>query len=311
LSRRHGRISSASIWAVAVAAATTATARAEGPKLAPAAVANAGSPAAVEQPAVKHAAGSTNGWQLAETTNFRLWHCQAQAQAEEVLRTAERARSHVYRKWFSEAGVAWTPRCELNLYPNGQAYNEATGLPPRSPGYAQTRFEGERVIGRQIDLRGDWPELLETVLPHEVTHVVLADKFGAQPLPSWANEGIAVLSEPAANVTCHLRNLPRQRAAGLLSSMPRLLESRDYPDRHALGAFYAQSVSVVQFLAQEKGPKAFTAFLRCALRSGMAPALRRHYGMTFEELETRWAQYAFAPSGLAAKAVVANRGEVP
>jgi hypothetical protein len=260
----------------------------------------AGSPtAALAQVVVRHADGTNEGWFFAETENFRLWHQGSRAQAEEVLQTAERARTRVCRKWFGEAVGPWQPRCELNLYPSGAAYQAATGLPDRAPGFAQTRHEGERVVSRQIDLRGDWPELLTALLPHEVTHIVFADQFGSRPLPSWASEGIAVLTEPSQNIARHLRNLPRHRDEGLLLSVKDLVEQSGYPNRYGMGAFYAQSVSLVQFLEKEKGPEALTAFLRCARRAGMAPALRRHYGMTFEELEQRWQQHAFHDSSLA------------
>jgi len=256
-------------------------------------------PQAIEPAKVRHADGTTEGWYYAETENFRLWHQNSRAQAEKLLRAAEQARARVCRKWFGEDVGPWQPRCELNLYPSAAAYQAATGLPDRAPGFAQTRYDGERVVSRQIDLRGDWPELLTAVLPHEVTHIVLADKFGSRPLPSWASEGIAVLTEPSENVGRHLRSLPRHRDEGLLQSVQALVGQSDYPDRRAMGAFYAQSVSVVQFLAQEKGPEALTAFLHCARRAGMAPALRRHYGMTFDELEQRWQQYAFQGNSVA------------
>jgi hypothetical protein len=108
-----------------------------------------------------------------------------------------------------------------------------------------------------------------------------------------------VLNEPPANIGRHLRNLSRHRDEGLLFSVQGLVESTDYPDRRAMGAFYAQSVSLVQFLVEERGPEAFTAFLRCAMRAGAGPALRRHYGMTFDELEQRWQRHAFQAASLA------------
>jgi hypothetical protein len=67
----------------------------------------------------------------------------------------------------------------------------------------------------------------------------------------------------------------------------------------------------VQFLVQEKGPEAFTAFLRCSNRGGPELALRRHYGMTFEDLETRWSQYVLARGQMAENEVLAKRGEAP
>jgi hypothetical protein len=239
---------------------------------------------------------SADGWRVAETTNFRLWHRDARAVAEQALTSAERTRALVFRKWFGETGGQWTPRCVLCLYPTGQAYQQATGVPEAVPGNSQTQHEGGRVVSRRIDLRGDRPGVLETVLPHEVAHVVLADRFDGRAVPCWANEGIAVLTEPAVQHSRHLRSLSRHRDEGRLFGVRELVELAGYPQRHLVGAFYAQSVSLVQFLTAEKGPETLTAFLRDAPRSGLAAALRRHYGMTFDELDARWRRHAFPTS---------------
>jgi hypothetical protein len=248
---------------------------------------------------VIHLANTASGWQSAQTPNFRLWHQQSHEDAERVLVAAERARSRVYEKWFGKDGPTWEVRCELYLYPNRETYRTATGLPDSAPGNAQTTNEGQRIITRRIDLRGDWPDLADGVLPHEVTHIVLAELFVGGPVPCWANEGIAVLNEPADNVAQHLRNLPRHRDEGALYNLRELVELTDYPDPRYLGVFYAQSVSLVQFLVKEKGAAALPEFLRCVRRAGYGPALRRHYGLTFEELEKRWRQHAYEPPRLA------------
>ena len=52
------------------------------------------------------------------------------------------------------------------------------------------------------------------MLPHEATHVVLAGQFGDQPVPRWADEGMAVLTEPRDKIDRHLRNLPALPARG-------------------------------------------------------------------------------------------------
>jgi hypothetical protein len=125
-----------------------------------------------------------------------------------------------------------------------------------------------------------------------VTHAVLAGRFGAR-VPRWADEGMAVLSEPRDRVEAHLRHLPRWREEGRLFSLRRLMDQEEYPDPRDWGSFYAQSVSLVDFLVDAKGAPAFADFLREGLREGYGPALRRHYGWTWRELERRWHEHAF------------------
>ena len=64
--------------------------------------------------------------------------------------------------------------------------------PPPSP---SARDGGRPVVTSQrMEIRGDAKQLLNSVLPHEVTHTVLAHHFG-RPVPRWADEGGSVLSE--------------------------------------------------------------------------------------------------------------------
>jgi hypothetical protein len=75
--------------------------------------------------------------------------------------------------------------------------------------------------------------------------------------------------------------------------MRTIVEMRDYPEPRAIGPFYAQSVSLVDFLTREKGAPGFAAFVRDGERDGYAASLRKHYGWSFADLERRWHRHAF------------------
>jgi hypothetical protein len=244
--------------------------------------------------AVRHLDRQADGWAVAETANFRIFHNQPRDLAERVAQVAERTRAAMQRKWFGEVSEAWNPRCELYLHATAQDYSQATGVPGNSPGHSTIRTDGGRVISRRMDLRCDDPNMVTAVLPHETTHVVIAGRFGEVPVPRWADEGMAVLTEPGDKIERHLVKLPQYRQDRQLFGLQQLLRLNDYPDPRYVGSFYAESVSVVDFLVHEKGPQTFTQFLREGLRTGYEPALRRHYGINdFAELEQRWLHYAF------------------
>ena len=136
--------------------------------------------------------------------------------------------------------------------------------------------------------------MLTQVLPHETTHVVLAGQFGPVQVPRWADEGMAVLTEPRPQVEKHLGNLPAHREAGQLFRVQDLLALTDWPQANQVGVFYAQSVSLVDFLCSLKGHQTFAAFLKEGLASGMEPALKKHYGIAgTQELEKSWTAHAF------------------
>jgi hypothetical protein len=244
--------------------------------------------------AVRHVDRQPDGWAVAETANFRVFHNQSRDLAERVAQVAERTRSAMQRKWFGEASEDWSPRCDLYLHATAQEYSQARGVPANSPGHSEIRTEAGRVIGRCMYLHCDDPNMVTAVLPHETTHVVIAGRFGDFPVPRWADEGLAVLTEPRDKIDRHLRNLPQYRQDRMLFGLRQLMQMNDYPDPRYIGSFYAESVSLVEFLARQKDPQTFTAFLREGLRGGYEPALRRYYGFAdFNDLQEHWLHSAF------------------
>jgi hypothetical protein len=236
-----------------------------------------------------------SGWSVAETANFRLFHQHSRQLAETVLRRAEQTRVEQQRKWFGVVAEDWEPKCRIILYPSGEAYGQATGA-PLNPGGGHTEIQQDegRVVSRCIHLHGPRAMLISGVLPHEVTHAVLAGHFGGDSVPRWADEGMAILAETKSRIDLHLRHLPRWRDDDLLFRMQDLVQMREYPEPRMIGAFYAQSVSLVEFLSSQKGAKRFADFVRDGEREGYAASLRRHYGWSFAELDRRWQRHAFA-----------------
>jgi hypothetical protein len=104
---------------------------------------------------------------------------------------------------------------------------------------------------------------------------------------------MAVIGEPRERLERHLRDLQRYDGEGKLLGVRQLLEKRDYPDQHNLGAFYAQSASLVEFLVKERDHQTLIHFLRDGVRQGYATGLKDNYGWTFEDLERRWRHHAF------------------
>lgn len=235
-----------------------------------------------------------NGWQVAESANFRLFHRDRQ-QAQEVLTTAEKARVAVHRKWLGiSSPTDWPQRCEIYLHPTAQDYTQATHMPVDSPGHSDIKSamgDATRILGRRIDLHADLPFMLHSVLPHEVTHVTLAGHFGPKPLPRWADEGLAVLSETYERIGQQLQPLPPAYEGNAAFTVQELLQSTDYPDAARLGIFYAQSVCLVEYLTELRGPLTFTHFLKEGNQRGFEQALRVHYGLELSDLDQRLRHY--------------------
>jgi tetratricopeptide (TPR) repeat protein len=258
------------------------------------AVVDTPAPSAVQ---VRHTPAREGYWAVAETTNFRILHLQNQEFAEKLARSAEATRAAMIRKWFGDDPGPWSPRCDIFIYATAQDYVQATGAPANSPGHSTMKTEGERVISRRIDLHADDPNMSVGVLPHETTHVVLAGRFGNHAVPRWADEGMAVLSEPRDRIERHLRNLPQHRADRHLFGTGQLMKLDAYPDPRYIGPFYAQSVSLVEYLSEKAGPRVFAKFLREGLDGGYEVALQKYYGVqSFAQLEQQWLEHTFAAS---------------
>jgi hypothetical protein len=130
------------------------------------------------------------------------------------------------------------------------------------------------------------------ILPHEVAHAVLAGRFAGQSPPKWADEGMAVLTEPEHVQQQHLTNLLQSRQTGRGFSCQQLLNLRGYPA--AVQEFYAHSVGICRFLVEHHGGRdRFVQFVRTAVEyNDPEGALFRVYGLRGSaDLERRFAEY--------------------
>jgi hypothetical protein len=239
--------------------------------------------------AFQHYGRNPQGWQVTDTPHFRIYHNQQRDLVERVAHIAERTRLEMSRKWFGNDGAEWQGRCELVLHASAADYIRLTGVPSTSPGHSRIDSDPvtHRVVARRLDLHVENPNMLEAVLPHETTHVVLAGQFGPFQVPRWADEGMAVLTEPSEKVEQHRRNLIKAAREGQLFPVKELLQMEKYPKAQQIATFYAQSVGLVELLTQQRGPTQFTEFVRDGLRQGWETALRAHYQWSLADLQQR------------------------
>lgn len=229
------------------------------------------------------------GWRSVATANFRILYRDRADLAEQAARIAEVNRASLFQKWGTPATAAWAPRCDLYLHASAELFAEATGKAVTLPGNAQVRQQGNRIVTRRIDLRLDHTDWLTATLPYEIAHLVVVDLFIDQPPPRWASEAIAVLAQPSNQVERYLAAVGRCRQHGPWLALRELLPTTGYPKAEWITPFYAESVSLVHFLIQQRDEKTFALFLREAPRYGYEQSLERQYGFaSFEDLERQW-----------------------
>ncbi|QDV33264.1 peptidase MA family metallohydrolase [Tautonia plasticadhaerens] len=263
---------------------------------------------------VIESAAEVGSWKVMETENFRIFHADAEL-ADGIARSAERSRTELLRYWDgSEADAPWSPRCDLYVYPDATIFTRMTGQEGDSPGFSTMGLSGGRVVARRINLRADHGDLVESVVPHEVAHVVLADLFPTRQIPRWADEGIAVLAEPNGAQAGRLAVLDGPIASGKVFLTGQLMTA-SMPDGRYWDLFMAQSASLARYLIQLDSPGRLVAYLRETHNIGAEAALRKVYGFEdFDDLHARWLSHSrreatasASPGGIASRSGEAVR----
>ncbi len=201
------------------------------------------------------------------------------ALAHRVAHSAESLRRELSVRWLGREMPDWSTPCKV-LVRLGHV---------RASGATRFRFLRGEVFGWQMTLQGPSSEVLESILPHELTHTILACRF-RRPVPRWADEGAAVLAESLADRRRQHRIALRLVSEGRTIPLASLLMMTEYPTEPVgMKSLYAQGVSLVHFLVERGGRRRFLAFLDEAETSGWSRAIAVHYGgVSISSLEQRW-----------------------
>jgi hypothetical protein len=230
-------------------------------------------------------------WKLADTEDFCVC-CAADTDPAVIGKACESLRRELAQKWLGEeaANRRWTARCYVVVHPTTESYLREVGAGGQNTlGSSLIRTDKRQVISRRIDIRGDVAAPIRAALPHEMTHVVLADAFAGDELPRWADEGMAMLADPAEKLAGHSRDLNAAIAEHREFRLGELFVKSDYPLGEQRAVFYGESASLVAFLASRRQPSQLVGFFHRASREGYDAALREVYGIHDPaQLERLW-----------------------
>lgn len=231
-------------------------------------------------------------WYVVETQSFRVCSDESQSTAESLARHAEALRAELLPKWTGQKRAAeqWAPKCQIVLHATQQSYVAAVGRgSERTLGSSLVKAEGGKILKRRIDLLGGTTNFLSAALPHELTHVVVKDRFTQDWIPRWADEGIAVLADPPAKQGRHRNDLRNALVSGTTFEAGALLALDDYPRPDRFGVFYGQSASLAEYLLNRKTPADFLEFIERARVAGYDTALQTCYDISnVRELDRVW-----------------------
>lgn len=224
---------------------------------------------------------------------------------------AEYYRREKALEWLGQEMPNWPQRCPLQVR---VSTNGAGGATTFSFG---SRNGHPAVVDQKMEIRGEVKQLLNSVLPHEVTHTVLAQHFG-RPVPRWADEGGSVLSENDEERYSHDVRCRELLNAGRAIRLRVLFCMTEYP--RDMIVLYAQGYSIASWLVEkggggQVGRQQLLSFLAAGMTNDQRQeshgspgswneAARRVYGIdSVEALEAQWIESlkGSAPNRIAAR----------
>lgn len=261
-----------------------------------------GSPAAQEvAPVSVSAVRTVGGWKLVESSNFRCWSQLPDDDAIRLTQSCELWRSRIRETWLTRPEQrTWTPKCEVYVHPTIGAYTRTLRRPgDTSVGSTMMNFDQGRPVLRRIDLRADAADWSNAALPHELTHVVLGDRFGGRALPRWADEGIAMLSESADKHRVRLENLQDLVTSSRTMAIFDVVTTARLPAPHQRDAFYGQSLGLCSLLVRKRSAARFADFVEDAITSNVELALKKNYSIDgLAALQQEWNEWVRDPETL-------------
>ena len=231
---------------------------------------------------------------VAETSNFRIHCCSTADRIKELAISCERLKSHCQATWSGDASTAWDAKCEVVVHATMAAYCRTLGPgSERTSGCSTIQLDKGQVLLRRIDLCGTAEGCFTDSLPHELTHVVLADQFTDRRIPQWADEGIAMLAESPDKLQRRLNELQGLVAMNRTMGLHELMKLDQGPPLASRDAFYGQSVTVTGLLLERGTPEQLLRFVKVGQRHGYEQALREVYAIeSWSELESEWRTFA-------------------
>src|SRR5262249_9778527 len=185
-------------------------------------------------------------------------------------------RTALAKLWLGKELADWSTPCPV----------EVTVSPIAAGGATTFAFERGSSEPAQVAITGSIERILNNQLPHEVAHAVLAAHFRG-PVPRWADEGVAILSECGAEHKRHDQILAQLLRSGRALRLSHLLPLKEYPsDRITL---YTQGYSVTRFLVEKKDRTTFLTFVSTGMKDGWDSAAKNCYDFdTVNDREKSW-----------------------
>ena len=233
-----------------------------------------------------------SGWKVSTSTHFQVYYKQA---PEEFIKQLIDKSEDYYSDIADDLGFTrfnfwlWDNRAKIYIHDNQEDFQAATGQPKWSAGSAQV---DTKTIQTFTYAQG----FTETILPHEMGHIIFREFIGfdnpASPL--WLDEGVACYQEKSRRITADSicrEAIKKGDFLGLVQLSRLNQDSLQNGDLVKL--FYAEAFSLVDFLMKEFDKDKFVYFcqnLRDKKNFESAVSSSYPFG-NIDEFDSAWQKY--------------------
>lgn len=228
---------------------------------------------------------SASLWQTKKSPHFIIYYQEA---ADNFVNELADSAENYYNGIVDELGFrrmdfwSWEGRAKIYLFNNSADYLNETGSAAWSAAQVSVK---RRTIKTFIGQK----EFFDSILPHELTHIIFREFTGLKTvLPLWLDEGIACSQEKSSLIA-------RMGAARALVEQDAYFKFDKLFQVHnstliVPNIFYSESASIIVFLLKKYDKELFLDFSR-KLRDGVqwkSALLSAYHFSNFEEMESAW-----------------------
>lgn len=201
--------------------------------------------------------------------------------AETFALRAEELRKELAITWLGYELPNWYKPCPIRV---------TVGSNVSPGGSTSFFFNNGEVYGWDMSIQGSAQRVYDSVIPHEITHMILHSHFRhfCRPLPRWADEGAATYTESQAERSKYNEMLLENLRNGRGIPTSRLVTLKDYPKNPF--PLYAQAYSLTEFLINKRGCRVFIQFVEQSMKDeAWTPSVSKYYGYnSLSELQNAW-----------------------
>jgi len=233
-------------------------------------------------------------WNTEKSTHFIVYY--KNAPEDFIKQTIDKSEDY-YNKIADNLGFIrfnfwlWDERAKIYIYDDLADYQSATGEPNWSYGSSMANAKTKIIRAFPHAQR-----FFENILPHEMGHIIFREFVGFKnpAIPIWLDEGVASYQEESRLLTA---NKVIKKALGenkfynlqeLANTNPHLML-----DTESVNLFYAESLSLVDYLIREFGRDKFVLFCQNLRdKNNMDRAIASSYSFAnTQELDQSWQKY--------------------